>query len=305
MIHAHSLGRAAHYYGERTALASGAVRPTFRELDDRVAGIAAALGRHGFRAGDRLAMLLPNEHDYLELVYACAWLGLIAVPVNTRLSITEIDHLIADARPRGIIRHSSLPVPTVKLSWELVLDQEPLDLRSDVYPDAIYDPEAILALVYTSGTTGHPKGVVVTHANILANVDHLNYWMPNREGGVHLHAAPIFHILDFPFMFAAPAFGACQVAIPKFSPQSFCETVERERISQSVLVPTMINLLVQFSEFEKYDLSSLERLAYGGSPMAPELIHPDKKSFAQSQIGSRLRTERSGLSYRPEGRRAH
>ncbi|MGB6287658.1 MAG: AMP-binding protein, partial [Xanthobacteraceae bacterium] len=204
MIHAHSLGRAAHYYGERAALASGAARPTFLELHDRVAGIAAALGKHGFRAGDRLALLLPNELDYLELVYACAWLGLIAVPVNTRLSITEIDHLIADASPRGLIRHSSLPVPTVKPSWELVLDQEPLDVQSDSHPEPIYDPEAILALVYTSGTTGHPKGVVVTHANILANVDHLNYWMPYREGGVHLHAAPIFHILDFPFMFAAP-----------------------------------------------------------------------------------------------------
>jgi acyl-CoA synthetase (AMP-forming)/AMP-acid ligase II len=277
MIHAHSLGRAAHYYGERTALASGAARPTFRELYDRAAGIAAALGKHGFRAGDRLALLLPNELGYLELVYACAWLGLIAVPVNTRLSIPEIDHLIADASPRGLIRHSSLPVPTVKPSWELVLDQEPLDVQSDSHPEPIYDPEAILALVYTSGTTGHPKGVVVTHANIMANVDHLNYWMPYREGGVHLHAAPIFHILDFPFMFAAPAFGVCQVAIPKFSPQGFCETVERERVSQSVLVPTMINLLVQFSELEKYDLSSLERLAYGGSPVAPELVHRIRK----------------------------
>ena len=273
MIHAHSLGRAARYYGGRTALASGAARPTFRDLHDRVAAIAAALSRHGFRAGDRLAMLLPNESDYLELVYACAWLGVIAVPVNTRLSIPEIDYLIADASPRGLIRHSSLPLPTVKPSWVLVLDQEPLEVQSDRHPEAIYDPEAILALVYTSGTTGHPKGVIVTHADVLANVDHLNYWMPYREGGVHLHAAPIFHILDFPFMFAAPAFGICQVAIPKFSPQSFCETVERERISQSVLVPTMINLLIQFSELEKYDLSSLERLAYGGSPMAPELIH--------------------------------
>jgi fatty-acyl-CoA synthase len=114
MIHAHTLGRAARYYPEQTALSSGGTRPTFRELHDRVAGIAAALGKHGFRAGDRLALLLPNELDYLELVYACAWLGLIAVPVNTRLSITEIDHIIADARPRGIIRHSSLPVQTVK-----------------------------------------------------------------------------------------------------------------------------------------------------------------------------------------------
>jgi acyl-CoA synthetase (AMP-forming)/AMP-acid ligase II len=273
MIHAHSLGRAAHYYGERTALASGAARPTFRELHDRVAGIAAALGKHGFRAGDRLAMLLPNEHDYLELVYACAWLGVIAVPVNIRLSETEIDRLIADASPRGLIRHSSLPAPTVTLPWQLVLDQETLDVQIDCHPEAIYDPEAILALVYTSGTTGHPKGVVVTHGNILANVDHLNYWMPYREGGVHLHAAPIFHILDFPFMFAAPAFGACQVAIPKFSPQSFCETVQRERVSQSVLVPTMINLLTQFDKLGNYDLTSLETLAYGGSPMAPELMH--------------------------------
>ena len=130
MIHAHSLGRAAHYYGERTALASGAARPTFRELHDRVAAIAAALGKHGFRAGDRLAMLLPNEHDYLELVYACAWLGVIAVPVNIRLSKTEIDHLIADASPRGIIRHSSLPVPTVKLPWQLVLDKEPWTFKA-------------------------------------------------------------------------------------------------------------------------------------------------------------------------------
>jgi long-chain acyl-CoA synthetase len=273
MIHAHSLGRAAHYYGERTALASGATRPIFRELHDRVAGIAAALGKHGFRAGDRLAMLLPNEHDYLELVYACAWLGVIAVPVNIRLSETEIDHLIADASPRGLIRHSSLPAPTVALPWQLVLDQEPLDVQIDCHPEAIYDPEAILALVYTSGTTGHPKGVVVTHANILANVDHLNYWMPYREGGVHLHAAPIFHILDFPFMFAAPAFGVCQVTIPKFNAQTFCETVERERVTQSVLVPTMINLLTQFDKLKNYDLTSLETLAYGGSPMAPELVH--------------------------------
>jgi len=130
-----------------------------------------------------------------------------------------------------------------------------------------------LALVYTSGTTGHPKGVVQTHANILANIDHLNYWMPYGEGGVYLHAAPIFHILDLPFMFAAPAMGACQVTIPKFSPQSFCEMVDRERVTHTVLVPTMINLLTQFADLKKYDLTSLRHLAYGGSPMAPELIH--------------------------------
>jgi len=273
MIYTHSLGRAARFYPNRMALVSAGRRSTFRELHDRVGGIAASLRKHGFGVGDRLALLLPNEADYIELIYACAWVGVIAVPLNTRLSVTEIDHILADAKPRGLIRHSSMAVPTVQLKWQLVLDDEPLDLKCDSYPEAIYDPEAVLALVYTSGTTGRPKGVVLTHANILANVDHVNYWMAYREGGVYLHAAPIFHIADFPFMFASPAFGTCQVTIPKFSPQSFCETVERERVSHTVLVPTMISLLNEFPNLKKYDLTSLEQLGYGGSPIAPELLH--------------------------------
>jgi acyl-CoA synthetase (AMP-forming)/AMP-acid ligase II len=268
----HSLGRASRYYPERTALAPAGTRLTFRELHDRVAGIAAALSGHGFEAGDRLALLLPNGPEYIELVYACSWLGVIAVPLNTRLSAAEIDRVLADASPRGLVRHSSLPVPTVRLSWQLVLDEQPFELRNDSYPNVRYDSEAILALIYTSGTTGRPKGVMVTHANVLSNVHNFNYWMRYREGGVYLHAAPIFHIADFPAMFAAPAFGACQVSIPKFSPRSFCETVEREPVSHTVLVPTMINLPSQFPEAKNHDLSSLEVLAYGGSPMAPELI---------------------------------
>jgi long-chain acyl-CoA synthetase len=284
MIHTHSLGRAARYYPERTALASAGTRSTFRELHDRVAGIAGSLCRRGFGVGDRLALLLPNEPDYIELVYTCAWLGLIAVPLNTRLSAMEIDRVLADASPRGLIRHSSLPAPKARLAWQLVLDQEPLEVNGDSYPGDFYDPEAVLALIYTSGTTGRPKGVMVTHANVLTNIHDFNYWMPYREGGVYLHAAPIFHIADFPAMFAAPAFGACQVTIPKFSPQSFCETVERERVTHTILVPTMINLLMQFPELKQYGLSSLEVLAYGGSPMAPELIHRTREMLPNLKL---------------------
>ncbi len=273
MIHIYSLGRAARYFPERMALVSNARRSTFRELDARVRRVAGALTRHGFKAGDRLALLLPNEADYIELVYACAWLGVVAVPLNTRLSGVEIDRVLTDANPRGLIRHSSLPVPTVQVSWQVVLDQDPLDIQSDSVPDPIYDPDAILALIYTSGTTGQPKGVEIRHSNILENVYHTNFWFPLEEGAVHLHAAPIFHIADFPFMFAAPAFGACQVTIPKFNPQSFCETVHRERVTHTVLVPTMINMLTQFPDLKKYDLTSLKHLGYGGSPMAPELAH--------------------------------
>jgi acyl-CoA synthetase (AMP-forming)/AMP-acid ligase II len=143
MIHTHSPGRAARYHASATALVSGAARPTFHELHARVGGIAAALRRQGFGVGDRLALLLPNEIEYLELVYACAWLGVVVVPLNTRLSATEIDRVLADATPHGLIRHSSLPAPSARLPWERVLDVEPLEVRSGDCPAAIYDPEAI------------------------------------------------------------------------------------------------------------------------------------------------------------------
>jgi long-chain acyl-CoA synthetase len=284
MIHTHSLGRARSYYPERTAFASSEERSTFRELHDRVGRIAAALTNHGFRKGDRLGLLLPNEREYVELVYACAWLGVIAVPLNTRLSGEEIDHVLIDAAPHGLIRDSSLAAPSVELPGQLVIDKEPLDLGNDSFPADVYDPDAVFALIYTSGTTGRPKGVALTHTNILANLDHVNYWMRYREGGVYLHAAPIFHIADFPFMFASPAFGTCQVTIPKFSPEAFCETVDRERVTHTVLVPTMINLLTQFADLKKYDLTSLEYLGYGGSPIAPELIHSTRKMLPGTKL---------------------
>src|ERR1700741_1381884 len=147
MIYVHTLGRAAQYFPERTAITANGRRSTFRELNDRVGRIAAALTKHGFKGGDRLAILLPNEPDYIELVYACARLGVVVVPLNTRLSVKEIDGILSDAQPGGLIRHSSLAVPTVRVSWQLVLDQDLLDLQSDSIPDPIYDPNAILALI--------------------------------------------------------------------------------------------------------------------------------------------------------------
>ncbi|HET9712399.1 MAG TPA: AMP-binding protein, partial [Pyrinomonadaceae bacterium] len=252
MIYTHSLGRARRYYPEAKAFAAAGKYSNFRELHDRVRSIAGALSEHGFRVGHRLALLLPNETDYIELIYACAWLGVIVVPLNTRLAVSETDHILRDAKPRGLIRHSTLAVPTEQVSWELVLDKEPLNLASDPAPEPVYAPDALFALIYTSGTTGLPKGVALTHANILANVDHTNYWMRYREGGVYLHAAPIFHIADFPLMFASPAFGTCQTTIPKFSPQAFCETVERERVTHTVVVPTMLNMLTKFEDLKKY-----------------------------------------------------
>src|SRR6202044_3427325 len=140
MIFVHSLGRALRFYPGRTALARDGRLLTFRELHSRVEGIAATLTSRGFGVGDRLALLLPNGPDYIELVYACSMLGVIAVPLNTRLSTKEIDRVLEDASPRGIVRHSSLAVPTVNLSWQQVIDQEPLPISNDRVPEVFYDP---------------------------------------------------------------------------------------------------------------------------------------------------------------------
>src|SRR5277367_1019346 len=284
MIYVHSLGRALRFYPGRAALARDGRLLTFRELHARVEGIAGTLTSHGFAVGDRLALLLPNGPDYIELMYACSMLGVIAVPLNTRLSTKEIDRVLEDASPRGIVRHSSLALPEVQLSWQRVIDQEPLPISSDPVAKIFYDPDAVLGLIYTSGTTGQPKGVIVTHGNVLADIHNFNYWMRYTEGGIYLHAAPIFHIADFPSMFAAPAFGASQITIPKFGVQTFCETVEREHVTHTVLVPTMINLLTQFPDARKYDLSSLQVLAYGGSPMAPELVHRTRELLPKIKL---------------------
>src|ERR1700757_842659 len=284
MIYVHSLGRALRFYPGQTALARDGRLLTFRELNTRVEGIAGTLTSHGFGVGDRLALLLPNGPDYIELVYACSMLGVIAVPLNTRLSAKEIDRVLEDASPRGIVRHSSLAVPGVQSNWQQVVDQEPIPISSGLIQKTFYDPDAVLGLIYTSGTTGQPKGVMVTHGNVLADIHNFNYWMRYTEGGIYLHAAPIFHIADFPSMFAAPAFGASQITIPKFSARTFCETVEREHVTHTVLVPTMINLVTQFPDARKYDLSSLQVLAYGGSPMAPELVHRTRELLPKVKL---------------------
>src|SRR4029453_11009085 len=115
----------------------------------------------------------------------------------------------------------------VSVAWQRVLDQQPLQLAGGAAPPPLEDPDAILALIYTSGTTGQPKGVMISHANMLVNVEHLAAWMPFATGDVYLHAAPIFHILDVPVIFAALAAGACQATIPQFNARAFAEAVAR------------------------------------------------------------------------------
>src|SRR5260370_40589712 len=166
MVFFHSGERVVRFYPERPALSLGNARLSFRELHNRVKGLAGALTLAGFRRGDRLALLLPNGPEYVQFVYACGRLAIIVVPINSRLSVVEIDHILADASPRGLVRHSSLPVPRAHVPCALVLDKEHLDEGPNSSgPESCYDPESVLALIYTSGTPRRPKALPFTHSN--------------------------------------------------------------------------------------------------------------------------------------------
>jgi len=285
MIYIHSMGRALQYFPQHTALLRDDRAVSFHELDVRVRRIAAALRRRGFLYGDRLALLMPNGPDYIELVYACSLLGVIVVPINTRYAGAEIDRLLEDSQPRGLIRHSKFPAPTVRPDWEHVIDLAPVDdAEEEPYAGEFYDSGAILALLYTSGTTGQPKGAALTHANVFSNIHDLHYWLSYRERAVFLHASPMFHIADFPAMFAAPVFGAAQIALPHFDPLSFCASVQENGVTHTVLVPSMINTLCQFEELQTYNMESLELLAYGGSAIAPALVREIRKLLPKAKL---------------------
>lgn len=284
MIYVHSLGRAARYYSEQTALFIDSTPITFRELDSRVARIAGGLIKHGLRPGDRLAALLPNGSDFIQLVYACGRIGLIIVPINTESSAAEIDRVLNDSTPRGLVQHPASAEPSTKVPWQLVLDGKPLDIGNGLPPEVFYNPEAILAMIYTSGTRGDAKGVMLTHANVFSNVNNLNYWMHYRENGIYLHAAPMFHIADFPALFGAAAAGSSQLSLSHFSPGEFCEAVEKERVTHTVLASRMFEMLAEFSDVKRFNLSSLEVIAYDGSPIAPARVRTIKKLFPNVKL---------------------
>ena len=285
MIYTHSVGRALQYFPQHTALLRDGKAVTFLELDVRVRKIAASLRRRGFLSGERLAFLLPNGPEYIELIYACSLLGVIAVPINTRYAVAEIDRLIEDARPSGLIRHSKFPAPTIRLEWEHVIDLDPLDdVEGEPFTGEFYDPAAILVLLYTSGTTGAPKGAALTHANVFSNIHDLNSWLDYRKEAVFLHASPMFHIADFPAIFAAPVFGAAQMTLERFDAPSFCTSVQTHRVTHTVLVPSMIITLCQFRELVAFNLDSLDVLAYGGSPIAPALVRDVRRLLPKAKL---------------------
>lgn len=282
------LHRAVQINGTGIATSFGSRRRTWHEFADRVARLAGALRALGVGPGDRVSMLALNSDRFVEHYYALFWLGAVAVPVNTRWSLAEILYSLDDATPSVLLfddnfaeqaaelrdqaqslRHFVYTGETGAPSW--AHDYERLVAGTAPVDDIRQDGDALAAIMYTGGTTGFPKGVMLSHKGLAANVLSIGSVVRYDERAVFLHAAPLFHMAAAMMMFMTTSFAGHHAIVPAFAPETVCDAIDREGVTDALLVPTMIKILLDHRDTHGGDLSSLRSLLYGASPM-PEVV---------------------------------
>ncbi len=317
-----SLDRAARLWPRREAVVCGDVRMPYALFAERARALAAALRAAGLEAGDRMAILHPNGHVFLEAYFAAAYAGLILVPVNTRLSAGEVSGILGDSGARLILAHEDHRVlveealagglaalPRVVWSGdageEVQVEPLPDRLPAHLYeaflhsgrgaPAPVRSPgdDEVAHLYYTSGTTGRPKGVMLTHRNVVTHALGAVAELQLTDADVWAHVAPLFHLADAWATFAITLVGGKHVALPRFEPGAVLETFEREEVTITNLVPTMLGQLVDDPSATGRVYASLRVLLSGGAPIAPELVRRIMATFRCEYVQTYGMTETS------------
>lgn len=278
----------ARKYPEKVALVDGDRRLTFSEINRRVNCLSNALLTLGVRRGDRICMRAKNCTQWFEFFFAAAKCGAIAVPVNPFLKAQEFSYMIQDSGSQVLfIQETDIPfcrsLPLADLGVrhiiclekgeegfqdyeKLLQDASPAEVTTDVKED---EPAMI---VYTSGTTGPPKGVTISHRNSLTDTRHIVMEMLIEHHHVFLLLFPFFHTAAISQMFRVWYVGATQVLSPSTNPLDILKTIDREKITDVIIVPTLLNALCNLSEFKQYDISSLRLITYGAAVMPIEQL---------------------------------
>src|ERR1039458_2952388 len=242
----YALRRARQLHADAIAAYDGERSVTFAQFADRVTRTANALRDLGVQPGDRVAVLMLNSLRYFELYHAVPLAGAIIVPIN----------IPWNPRPRVVADYEAC----LAASAPAALDG-PLPDENDV-----------VALFYTSGSTGGPKGVMLTHKNLYANALHGMLALAVTKDWVWLHAAPMFHVADVGVVYYIVMQGGRSCFVPAFDPEACLEAIERHRVTHMFVVPTMLNAMVNHPAFDRYDTSSLRMMVYGASPMPLDLL---------------------------------
>jgi long-chain acyl-CoA synthetase len=273
------LDRATELYGDRPAVSDGTTALTYRHLGRRAAGLAAGL-RARVRPGDRIILLERNSLRALEIHYAAAALGAILVPLNARLAAAEIRQIAGETAPvltlasdafehlvppggDAIVWPAADP-PEAPNEYEALAARPPAALQHDGTADEIAQ------IFYTSGTTGVPKGVCLTHGNLVASAYDAIIALALNGDDVWLHAAPMFHLVDAFAIWGMSMVGGVH-AIAHFEPSTFADTVGAAGVTKTSLPPTLIAMIAQHTGAGDPRLRSLDRVSYGGSPMTPSV----------------------------------
>jgi long-chain acyl-CoA synthetase len=307
------LERAARMHGDSVAVTAGGASVTYAELAARVSALGAALAGLGVAPGERVGFLGVNSLAHLECWLGVPAAGRVLVDLNTRLAEDELAFMVDDCAPRVLIhdaagagmaaalaaRCASLEVLVLDgagegeaLTYERLLaeagaapgvagagpvgaDADPVVAEADAGAAAI-GADTLAAISYTGGTTGSPKGVMLSHGNLTANALHNLIITGHRPDDAFLHAGPMFHVAGIANVVAATWVGARQVVLPRFDAAAVTETIERERVTLATFVPTMLSMWLAHLDERAgagapADISSLRNLHYAASPISPEL----------------------------------
>lgn len=296
-----SLVRARRIYGDRICLIDGERRFTWAEHVERISRLAAALLALGVKPGDRVAILSHSSHRYIETAYAILWAGGVLVPLSTRATRDELVDTLADSDAQvlfisddflrdlealrtvpalaSVIHAGEGAAPDGTLGYEALIDTHAPAERAQ------RGGQDLAAIFYTGGTTGRAKGVMLSHANLYANAIHALAQYRYDERTVYLHAGPLYHLAAGSRIFTTAIAGATHVVIPRFSVEEVLKTIAAHRVTMTAVVPTMMNMLIQHPDFATTDLSSLDLVTYGASPMPEALIAEFLKRLPHVRFG--------------------
>jgi len=314
------VARRSQLHPEREAIVFGELRLTYRDFNDRVNRVTHALGGMGFRKGDRLAILSLNSNAFLETVFACARLGVILVPINFRLAPPEIEFILEDSGSRVLMTDANLfgmiedSLDKIQIE-HLIVEGGSVPDRARAFSDlvggqstespVIEEPiggEDPFSLMYTSGTTGRPKGAILTHHNLFWNAVNCMHGFALDEHTRFLISVPLFHAGGLnggaiPTLYA----GGTMILESFFHPETSLEQVQKEKITFLGGVPVMLQMMLDVPNFDQVDMSSVKTIMTGAMPVPVPLIQAfQKKNVAFQQSYGLTEATSSVLSLRHE-----